>query len=112
MIPVFVPFGMLIDYKERISAMNIVGGLVSLIGIAIMIMGSGTNISSELRDIIRMFVDNSFSSLSNGFCTLKGILLLFTAVLITVFYSLILRKIVDKYPPVTITVYQNIIGIF
>lgn len=90
LIPVFVPFGMLIVYKERISAMNIVGGMVSLIGIAIMIMGSGANFDSELR----------------------GLLLMFTAVLITVFYSLILRKIVDKYPPVTITVYQNIIGIF
>ena len=27
------------------------------------------------------------------------------------FYSLILNKIVDKYPPITIAVYQNVIGI-
>lgn len=90
LIPVFVPFGMLIVYKERISAMNIVGGVVSLAGIATMILGSGANLDSEL----------------------KGLLLMFAAVLVTVFYSLILRKIVDKYPPVTITVYQNVIGIF
>lgn len=89
LIPVFVPFGMLIAYKERIAPMNIVGGLVSLLGIATMIMGSGAGLGSELR----------------------GILLLFTAVFITVFYSLILNKIVDKYPPMTITVYQNVIGI-
>ncbi|MBO7541112.1 MAG: DMT family transporter, partial [Bacteroidales bacterium] len=89
LIPVFVPFGMLIAYKERLSPMNIVGGLVSLLGIATMILGSGASLGSELR----------------------GILLLFTAVFITVFYSLILNKIVDKYPPMTITVYQNVIGI-
>ena len=89
LIPVFVPFGMLIAYKERIAPMNIVGGLVSLLGIATMIIGSGASMGSELR----------------------GILLLFTAVFITVFYSLILNKIVDKYPPMTITVYQNVIGI-
>lgn len=89
LIPVFVPFGMLIAYKERLSPMNIVGGLVSLFGIATMILGSGASLGSELR----------------------GILLLFTAVFITVFYSLILNKIVDKYPPMTITVYQNVIGI-
>ena len=89
LIPVFVPFGMLIAYRERIAPMNIVGGLVSLLGIATMIMGSGASLGSELR----------------------GILLLFTAVFITVFYSLILNKIVDKYPPMTITVYQNVIGI-
>ena len=89
LIPVFVPFGMLIAYKERLSPMNIVGGMVSLLGIATMIMGSGASFGSELR----------------------GILLLFTAVFITVFYSLILNKIVDKYPPMTITVYQNVIGI-
>lgn len=90
LIPVFVPFGMLIAYRERISAMNVVGGVVSLLGIATMIFGSGASFDSELR----------------------GILLLFAAVFVTVFYSLILRKIVDKYPPVTITVYQNVIGIF
>lgn len=89
LIPVFVPFGMLIAYKERLSPMNIVGGLVSLLGIATMILGSGASLGSELR----------------------GIFLLFTAVFITVFYSLILNKIVDKYPPITITVYQNVIGI-
>ena len=89
LIPVFVPFGMLIAYKERLSPMNIVGGLVSLLGIATMILGSGASLGSELQ----------------------GIFLLFTAVFITVFYSLILNKIVDKYPPMTITVYQNVIGI-
>jgi drug/metabolite transporter (DMT)-like permease len=111
LIPVFVPFGMLIAYKERLSPMNIVGGLVSLLGIATMIMGSGTNLSSELRGIRQLFTENGFSSFLHGFSTLKGILLLFTAVFITVFYSLILNKIVDKYPPMTITVYQNVIGI-
>ena len=89
LIPVFVPFGMLLVYKERISLMNIVGGLVSLLGIATMILGSGASFDSEL----------------------KGVLLLFAAVFITVFYSLILNKIVDKYPPITIAVYQNVIGI-
>ena len=90
LIPVFVPFGMLIAYGERISLMNVLGGVVSLLGIATMILGSGAGFDSELA----------------------GILLLFAAVSVTVFYSLILRKIVDRYPPVTITVYQNVIGIF
>ena len=90
LIPVFVPFGMLIAYGERISPMNVVGGVVSLAGIATMILGSGAGFDSEL----------------------KGILLVFAAVFVTVLYSLILRKIVDRYPPITITVYQNVIGIF
>lgn len=42
---------------------------------------------------------------------MKGILFLFGAVFIAVVYTLILVKIVDHYRPVTITVYQNIIGL-
>ena len=43
--------------------------------------------------------------------SLQGLLFLAGAVFIAVVYTLILVKIVDHYRPVTITTYQNLIGL-
>ncbi|MCR4660204.1 MAG: DMT family transporter [Bacteroidales bacterium] len=87
-IPLFVPFGMALAYKERIGASTLAGVAMSMVGIAIMLIGG-----EELRG------------------SWQGMLFLAAAVFIAVVYTLILVKIVDHYRPVTITAYQNLIGL-
>lgn len=89
-IPLFVPFGMAIAYREKISAPTIIGVLLSFTGIYIMLSGSLTG-----------GTDQSY----------KGIALLAGAVFIAVCYTLILVNIVKKYQPLTITAYQNLLGL-
>lgn len=87
-IPLFVPFGMWLGYRKRIKPAMLIGVVMSLAGVGIMLVG-GEALSGSL----------------------KGLLFLFGAVFIAVVYTLILVKIVDHYQPVTITVYQNLIGL-
>ncbi|MBQ8046189.1 MAG: DMT family transporter [Bacteroidales bacterium] len=88
-IPVFVPFGLYFAYHEKLYKINVIGVLLSLIGIAVMISGDG------------MTTDIS----------MKGILLLFGAVVIAVLYTIVLMKVVKNYHPFTITVHLNLIGL-
>ena len=85
----FVPFGLYFAYHEKLYKINIIGVLLSLIGIAVMISGDG------------MIADIS----------MKGILLLFGAVVIAVLYTIVLMKVVKRYHPFTITVHLNLIGL-
>ena len=89
-IPLFIPFGMALVYKEKLKIKAVIGVLLSLVGIALM----------SLDD------DFSFSA------SPKGLILLACAVFIAVVYTLILVKILDHYHPITITSYQNLIGLF
>ena len=88
-IPVFVPFGLYFAYHEKLYKINVIGVLLSLIGIAVMISGDG--ITADM--------------------SLKGILLLFGAVVIAVLYTIVLMKVVKRYHPFTITVHLNLIGL-
>ncbi len=88
-IPLFIPFGMALVYKERLRFQTIFGVLLSLAGIAL------------------MSLDDNFSFSANPI----GIALLAGAVVIAVVYTLILVKILNHYHPVTITSYQNLIGL-
>lgn len=88
-IPLFIPFGMALVYKERLRFQTIFGVALSLAG------------------IVLMSLDDNFSFSADP----KGILLLAGAVLIAVFYTLVLVKILNHYHPVTITSYQNLIGL-
>lgn len=88
-IPVFVPFGLYFAYHEKLYKINVIGVLLSLIGIVVMISGDG------------MTTDIS----------MKGILLLFGAVVIAVLYTIVLMKVVKRYHPFTITVHLNLIGL-
>ncbi len=88
-IPLFIPFGMALVYKEKLRFNTIFGVLLSLCGIALM----------SLND------DFSFSA------SPKGILLLSCAVVIAVIYTIILVKILDHYHPIMITTYQNLIAL-
>ena len=87
-IPLFVPFGMWIAYRERISLPMIIGVVLSLIGVGIMLLG-GEGLAGSIR----------------------GMLFLSGAVVIAVVYTILLVKIVDHYRPVVITTWQNLIGL-
>lgn len=87
-IPLFVPFGMYIGYRQRIKPSMLAGVVMSLVGVGIMLIGGEALTGS-----------------------LQGLLFLAGAVFIAVVYTLILVKIVDHYRPVTITTYQNLIGL-
>ncbi|MBO7101135.1 MAG: DMT family transporter [Bacteroidales bacterium] len=87
-IPLFVPFGMWLGYRKRIHLPLLIGVVLSLVGVAIMLIG-GDGLTGNA----------------------KGLLFLSGAVFIAVVYTLILVKIVDHYNSVTITTYQNLIGL-
>ena len=87
-IPLFVPFGMWIAYRHRISLTLIVGVVLSLAGVGVMLLG-GEGLMGNL----------------------KGILFLSGAVAIAVVYTLLLVKVVDHYHPIVVTTWQNLIGL-
>lgn len=87
-IPLFVPFGMWIAYRQRIRLPLIVGVVLSLTGVFIMLLG-GEGLTGNL----------------------KGLLFLSGAVIIAVVYTLLLVKVVDKYHPLVVTTWQNVIGL-
>lgn len=87
-IPLFVPIAAWIFLKDKISFMNLIGILLSVIGV--MVVGS----------------DKSFV------LSVAGILLLFLAVFSAVAFTIILKNLADKYNPWTLVAYQNLLGIF
>lgn len=87
-IPLFVPFGMWIAYRQRIHPLMITGVVLSLLGVTLTLLG-GEGLDGNLL----------------------GILYLAGAVVIAVVYTLLLVKIVDHYPPLVITTWQNLIGL-
>lgn len=87
-IPLFVPFGMWVAYREAIRPTLLLGVLLSLVGVALTLLG-GQGLTGNLR----------------------GILLLSGAVVIAVVYTLLLVKVVHHYNPLVITTYQNLIGL-
>mgnify|MGYP003291076406 CR=1 FL=1 len=89
-IPLFVPFAMAAVYKERLRVASVLGVVISLMGIAIMMLGP----------------DLSFSA------NPMGLFYLTLAVLVAVCYTLALVRIIDRnYKPFTITVWQNFISL-
>ena len=87
-IPLFVPFGMWIAYRQHIGLRLLVGVVLSLGGVFILIAG-GDSLGGNA----------------------KGMLFLSGAVVIAVVYTLLLVKIVKRYKPLTITTWQNLIGL-
>ena len=88
MIPLVTPVAAAIFLKERLSAMNIVGLIVSFTGVIVMLLNK----------------DMEFSS------SPLGIMFLFLTVLVAVGYSIALIKLTHLYKPMTVTWMQNIIG--
>jgi drug/metabolite transporter (DMT)-like permease len=87
-IPVFTPVVAWITLKEKLPWVNYAGMAISFTGIAV------TLISPDL-------------SLKASF---GGSALLFAAVVSAVTYSVLLKKLVRSYRPLTIIAYQNLIG--
>lgn len=87
-IPVFTPIAGALFLKERLSVFNIVGFMISFVGIILMVLEK----------------DLSFSA------SPLGIALLFFAVLAALVNSVLLKKMTQNYSSLTILTYQNIVG--
>lgn len=88
-IPLFVPFGMAVAFKEKIRFITIVGIVMSLVGLSVMLLPGGKE-NLDANPI--------------GLAWLAG------AVLIAVFFTIVLVRLVERYKPFTITAYQNMFG--
>jgi len=87
-IPLLVPVGAYLFLNERVTILNIVGIMISFIGVVIVVMKR----------------DFSFNAAP------AGILLMLVAVLSAVGYTLMVKKLTERYNAFTITTYQNIFG--
>ena len=54
-IPVFVPFGLYFAYHEKLHKINIIGVILSLVGIAVMISGDGMTTDISMKGILLLF---------------------------------------------------------
>jgi drug/metabolite transporter (DMT)-like permease len=88
-IPLFSPLAAYFFLKEKVTLINIVGIVISIVGVALVI----------LKD------DLSFTA------DLTGLLLLFGAVIAAVLYSVVVVNLSGKYGIYSIAVWQNVIGI-
>jgi len=89
-IPLFVPVGAWIFFKEKLSPLNIAGIILSFTGVLIVVLNRGFTFNANPA----------------------GIMLLFLAVFSAIGYTMVVRKMVGKYNPYSLTTYQNIIGVF
>jgi drug/metabolite transporter (DMT)-like permease len=87
-IPLVVPVGAYVMLNERLSMLNIIGILISFTGVIIVVMKR----------------DFSFNA------SPMGIFLMLLAVFAAAGYTLMVKKMTEKYNAFTITTYQNIIG--
>jgi len=88
-IPLFTVIISTIFYKEKITKMNIAGIIFSIIGVSLVIFNKNENIAASPI----------------------GISMLFLAVLAGIGYSIVIKKLSDKYNSVSIVTYHNILGI-
>ena len=88
-IPLFTAIGALIFFREKLNMLNYLGVLISFTGILIFVIAGKSNLSFDIR----------------------GMVLMLLAVFCATGYSLILRKLANKYRPVFIVNVQNIIGL-
>jgi drug/metabolite transporter (DMT)-like permease len=89
-IPVFSPIVARITLNERLAWYNVAGILISFIGVIVMLLNSEMNLT--VHPI--------------------GILFLAGAVASALVYSVLLKKLSEKYSPLTLISYQNLIGAF
>jgi len=89
-IPLFSPFVTSYFFREKIMRFNIIGIVISIIGVGLVIFERGEDVEA----------------------TPLGILLLFLAVAAGIGYSIVVKKLSGRYNAVSIVTYHNIIGIF
>jgi drug/metabolite transporter (DMT)-like permease len=88
-IPLFVPIASYYLFRERLTRLNILGMFVSFVGVMMVILKKGGGFTADP----------------------KGLLLMFFAVISAVGYTMMVRKLVDDYNPITITAYQSLYGL-
>jgi len=88
-IPVFVSIVAYFMLKENLSLINIIGIIVSFLGIGIMIVNPDFSLNSSIA----------------------GVILLSGAVVMAVIYTVLLKRLAHKYSALTILTYQNLIGV-
>ena len=88
-IPLIVPFAAYYFFRERLTLMNRIGLVISFGGVLMVILTKSKGISVDP----------------------KGILLLFAAVVSAVGYTMIVKKLIDDYNPITVTTYQSFYGL-
>ena len=87
-IPVFATIGAWLLFRDRLRAVNYAGIVLSFAGVLVFLLNSDGSISYNL----------------------KGLALLFLAVMSAVGYNLALSRLVGRYSPVYIVSVQNLIG--
>lgn len=90
-IPLFSPIGAYFYLKEKITLMNFLGIVISIVGVGFVIFHRGINFT----DVNPL-----------------GVAFLFLAVVSGLGYSIVVKKLTDKYNVYSIVAYQNFIGIF
>lgn len=88
-IPLFAPIAAFFMLKERISAMNIVGLVVSFFGVLLMLFNKNLELTASVG----------------------GLMFILLAVVAAVFYSVVLKKLADKYNALTVVCMVNSIGV-
>lgn len=89
-IPIFSSLFAFLFFKEKFSKLGVLGIILSFLGVGFLIFDKGFLLKAPIL----------------------GVALMFVAVMSTIGYSLVLRKLVNKYSSVNIITYQNVIGIF
>ncbi|MDD3860541.1 MAG: DMT family transporter [Bacteroidales bacterium] len=87
-IPLFTPLVAYYFLKEKISILNIIGIVISILGIVILVFGKDMSLEVSI----------------------KGLLLLFLAIIAANGYSVMIKKIPDEYSILTVIFWQNVIG--
>ncbi len=93
-IPLFVILPGVLFFRERVSTTNLAGFLMSFSGIVAMMWTRGYRFGQSPE------------------APLRGVALMFFAVLSAVFYSMIIKRLADRYHPVTIVTWQSVLGFF
>jgi drug/metabolite transporter (DMT)-like permease len=89
-IPVITPFIVIFYYNEKITRINILGLMVSFVGVLIIVLSNTQQLQGNFT----------------------GILVLFIAVFSAIFYTIFVKRLSQTYRAVTIIAYQNLIGVF
>lgn len=87
-IPVFVPFAAYYYFKERIEPVNVAGLIISFAGLFLIVFSGDFELKAN--------------PIGLGFLML--------AVVSAIFYSVTLKHLTNKYKPLTIITWQNLIG--
>lgn len=88
-IPLIVPFAAYYLFREKLTLLNRLGLVISFAGVLLVILNRGGGFSADP----------------------KGILLMFVAVVSAVGYTMVVRRLVSDYNPITITAYQSLYGL-